>query len=650
MFGLTVRGRILALAASGGVALAAMAGIVAWSLLSLEANDIRAHAYASIRLGGEALTAGNLDVRRAEAVFLSHHDPAAVEQAHRGIEATLRRAEALAAMPEAAPVRDRMMQVVDGMRAYRAAFDALVAATTKAGLDENSGEQGALRRAVHAVEQGVKDSGDRELLVRMLMMRRFEKDYLLRGQPELEVKVRAEYQAFLTRLDQSGIDARGRAEMARLADAYMTGVAALVQAEQAARAAAKRLDEVHAGFAPAFDAIAAFAESQGAAMEVEDGVVRSRIVALSILLGGGAALGFVVLSWLIVRSIVRPLQGITQVMVALSSGDRQVTVPHADGRDEIAAMARAVRVFQQSMIHAEQLEAAARAEQERELERGRRRKTLTDQFDGLIRAVIARLDSAVARVDETSGTLRAAAEQTGAQSARVASAAEEASSNIQTVASAAEELGASTQEISRRVQDTSRISQEAVEFVRSADHTVEGLSRSADMIGEIVNLITDIAAQTNLLALNATIEAARAGEAGKGFAVVANEVKHLASQTAKATGDIAAQVGAIQAATREAVTTIKAVGSAISRVDEVVSSIAAAVEEQNAATHEIVRNVQEAADGNRSVTMNIADVSRAARSTGEMAATMFTVAGELGEAGSSLGRDVETFLAEVTTV
>jgi methyl-accepting chemotaxis protein len=358
----------------------------------------------------------------------------------------------------------------------------------------------------------------------------------------------------------------------------------------------------------------------------------------------------VVLALVISGSIVTPVQAMTATMTKLAEGDKSVTIPATDNTDEIGEMARAVQVFKESMIRAEQLEAQARAEQQREVERGRKRELLTADFDVMIRRVIAKVDNTVQSVHATSTNLHAAAEETSQQSSAVAAAAEQASSNIQTVASAAEELGASTHEISRRVQDTTRITQEAVDGVQSADQTIDGLSSAAQKIGEIVSLINDIASQTNLLALNATIEAARAGDAGKGFAVVANEVKHLASQTSKATNDIAEQVGGIQTTTKSAVDAIKSVSSAIARVDEVVSSIAAAVEEQNAATQEIVRNVQEAADGNHEVTRNISEVSIAARTTGEMASNMFTVAEELEASGKSLGKHVETFLASVKAV
>ncbi|CAA7616236.1 Methyl-accepting chemotaxis protein (fragment) [Magnetospirillum sp. LM-5] len=364
---------------------------------------------------------------------------------------------------------------------------------------------------------------------------------------------------------------------------------------------------------------------------------------LSILVGA-------IVGALVTRSVVRPLGEMTGVMEELAADHLDVAVPSTTRKDEIGLMARAVSHFKEQLILGRQMEAQARADQERELARGRTRELLTADFDVMIRRVIAKVDITVQNVHATSNSLHDAASQTSQRSAAVAAAAEQASANIQTVASAAEELGASTMEISRRVQDSTRITRDAVDGVSAADQTIEGLSASAGKIGEIVKLINDIASRTNLLALNATIEAARAGEAGKGFAVVANEVKALANQTAQATNEIAMQIGEIQTSTQGAVDAIKTVGSAIGQVDEVVSSIAAAVEEQNAATQEIVRNVQEAADGNHHVTRNIGEVSRAASETGDIAESMNKVADVLAESGASLGKHVETFLGSVKSV
>jgi len=176
---------------------------------------------------------------------------------------------------------------------------------------------------------------------------------------------------------------------------------------------------------------------------------------------------------------------------------------------------------------------------------------------------------------------------------------------------------------------------------------VQGLAASADKIGEIVGLITDIADQTNLLALNATIEAARAGDAGKGFAVVANEGKALANQTARATGDISRQIEGVQAATREAVQAIDAITQTIKRVNEISAAIASAVEEQNAATREIARNVEEAAQGTQEVSSNITGVTHAAGDAGSAAHEVLDAATSVSEQSAVLTREVETFIAEV---
>ena len=254
--------------------------------------------------------------------------------------------------------------------------------------------------------------------------------------------------------------------------------------------------------------------------------------------------------------------------------------------------------------------------------------------------------AASTEMQNTAQSLSATAEQTQQQSAAVAAAAEQASANVQTVASAAEELSSSIEEVGRQVTESSNIAQNAAKEAEATNEAVEELAVAAEKIGEVVELINDIAAQTNLLALNATIEAARAGDAGKGFAVVANEVKSLASQTAKATGDISAQISSIQSATSNAVTAIKGIGDTISRVNEIATAIASAVEEQGAATQEIARNVQEAAAGTQEVSSNITEVQKAATQTGESSNQVLEAAGELSKQAEALQAEIEKFLTD----
>ena len=233
------------------------------------------------------------------------------------------------------------------------------------------------------------------------------------------------------------------------------------------------------------------------------------------------------------------------------------------------------------------------------------------------------------------------AQQATSQTATVASASTQAAANVQTVAAATDELSSSIREISRQVQESARIAAQAVEQAARSQSNVAELTTAAQKIGDVVGLINSIASQTNLLALNATIEAARAGEAGNGFAVVASEVKNLATQTAKATEGITAQVAAIQDSTDEAVGTIKGIGEIIERIAQIATTIASAVEEQGAATQEIARNIQEAATGTQEVSTHIAGVSEVAGESGKAADLVLAATSRLTSQSDALRSEVD---------
>jgi methyl-accepting chemotaxis protein len=357
----------------------------------------------------------------------------------------------------------------------------------------------------------------------------------------------------------------------------------------------------------------------------------------------------IVVSFLVGRSISRPVLAMSKALRELALGNFEVQLPGLNRGDEVGQMAHAIQEFKVQAIAKAERETSEREEKNRELAVARRVElhSLAENFETAVGNIIEKVGTASSELESSAVILTKSSAATQQLSTVVAAASEETSTNVQSVAAATEEMAASISEIGRQVLESNKIANEAVGQAEKTDARIAELSLAAGRIGDVTQLITTIAEQTNLLALNATIEAARAGEAGRGFAVVAQEVKALAAQTAKATSEISTQIAGMQTATQDSVLAIKEISGTIGRVSEIAAAIAAAIEEQGAATQEIARNVQQAAVGSTQVANSIADVNRGAGDTGSASSQVLSSAQLLSDENKRLKAEVVKFLATV---
>jgi methyl-accepting chemotaxis protein len=369
----------------------------------------------------------------------------------------------------------------------------------------------------------------------------------------------------------------------------------------------------------------------------------SRTMGLAALLIAAAQ---ILIGWFVARGIVRPIGTLTDALKTIAGGNLATEIVGKERRDEIGEIARAVEDIR-TYTAAEAERRAAAAESERRAQEVQRRQlteSLAKEFQERVGTVVKSVADAASDLEKSALEMAALAEQTKSTSVKVSTATDSANHEVQSVAAASEQLSASIREVASLTVRSGSIASEADRHAQETHQIVESLSAKAATIQSVIDMIKAIAEQTNLLALNATIEAARAGEAGKGFSVVASEVKALASQTTKATGEIAAQIDAVGAEVRNAVGAVSSIRTVVTDISHAVVAISAAIEEQTTATGEIAKSAQSAADETASVSENIGEVSQAITTTDKAANVVVERARSLGQEASELDRSLRHFL------
>ena len=533
-------------------------------------------------------------------------------------------------------------------------FGALVADQDELGLTEFEGTQGKLRDGGNQMERIVNedmswlsDADQKKILVPLMLMRRFEVEYRLTREELVASLFRDEREkfekGFATIIAAAVMKQSLTDQVKSYTDAFaewMTNSGKISRSTAIITAETRQM-------LPAADEIISSAARK--ATEAAERVAASQAQTKLLIIGIGIAIVGIglVLNFLIGRGITKPLHRLSGAMKRLATGDTSVDIPATETRDEIGAMARTVIVFRDNALEREQLSVT----QEKSVrERERRTEAVAGmiaRFENTIDDALAKVRGAAERLETASTALNGAADAVSAELRAAEERVGAASMNVTSAASSAEELAASIGEIAGQAATSTEVASRAVMEAQRTVETMSQLATAASRIGEVIGLIQAIAGQTNLLALNATIEAARAGEAGRGFAVVASEVKSLAGQTAKATEEVATQIGAIQSAAGDATQAIEQVNHIISEMSGIAARVASAVEEQNSAVSTIAEGVNrasaEARSGAEAMT-RVAGASAGARTTAD---EVKALAGELAGDAERLDDEVRRFLSEV---